>query len=805
MLCLLLPPDPAAAQSLPSLGGDKKESSQSDSGQPRVVEIDGEALQELYSEWLGKLEEIDTAVATLEKNPAQTEATVERVVGRIGRVVEEARAIADDAEAKMSEPERALIAIGPPAMDNEPPEATIIAEERKRHQRHLAALNAQLTYVRLINARADELLKKLALLSETRLVDWILTKDDPASLLDKGPGTADIAILLGSMDPLRLELGVLMTSTWFTWLALLAVTVVAGMIVWMARATGLHGYGGRPAQCADERKLAIIRVVQALGRGILPAILCGSLASLMIALTPLMDLPWVTAGACMLIGLGIYFWLFPIIHIAFSSTDAKARFSPRSDDAARRLRRLLQGLCILIAVFFGAYLVVQLARRTPEQLLLALQLFAVFAFAAYAVYVACLPLFGDPEGRRQRRWSNLLRLGLAALAMGCVTAALFGYVNFSAFVIVHIAGSLLLVVATYFIRPILHEGLRALFSNDSATFRQTERSFTETCSHIVLDLTVVTSFVLLLLGFWSVPLDVLWLWLRQTGTNFTVGEFRLGADDFVVAVLVFVVIFLLMRLARNLLRHKILERMSIDCGLRDSIDTVLRYAGFVIAIAAAIVMLGIDLTSFAVLFGALLLGVGFGLQNTVDNFVSGLILLIQRPIKSGDWIRVKEHEGFVQRIGVVSTEISKFEEASVIIPNSDLVSSAVVNRTHGLTRGRVDVPVDVVYDSDVTKVLEILRSCATENENVLSEPGPDVVLLGFSDSSLNFELRAFIPNISDLFATATELRIAILEQFRTQGIEIPFPQRDLHLRSANEPLRMATAEQENQDHSSSRD
>jgi len=190
----------------------------------------------------------------------------------------------------------------------------------------------------------------------------------------------------------------------------------------------------------------------------------------------------------------------------------------------------------------------------------------------------------------------------------------------------------------------------------------------------------------------------------------------------------------------------------------------------------------------ALLFGALLLGVGFGLQNIVENIVSGLILLIQRPIRSGDWISLKNHEGFVQRIGVISTEISTFEEASVIVPNSELISAPLINRTFGRSRGRLDIPVGVAYGSDVALVLKILKQCAMENETVLDDPEPDVVFLDFSDSSLGFELRVFLSDIRSRFAVATELRIAILAEFDRNGVEIPYPQRELHLRSVEAEL-----------------
>ena len=177
------------------------------------------------------------------------------------------------------------------------------------------------------------------------------------------------------------------------------------------------------------------------------------------------------------------------------------------------------------------------------------------------------------------------------------------------------------------------------------------------------------------------------------------------------------------------------------------------------------------------------MGVGFGLQSIVNNFVSGLILLAERPIKTGDWVTTSDGEGYVKKISVRSTEISTFDNATVIVPNSELITNSVTNWTHDGNEGRIIIPIGVSYDSDPHRVREILLDCATRHPLVLHDPSPVVYFADFGASSLDFQLRCYLPDINYGLSTKSELRFMILSELRAAGIEIPFPQRDVHIRS----------------------
>jgi potassium efflux system protein len=191
--------------------------------------------------------------------------------------------------------------------------------------------------------------------------------------------------------------------------------------------------------------------------------------------------------------------------------------------------------------------------------------------------------------------------------------------------------------------------------------------------------------------------------------------------------------------------------------------------------------LGIDLQKITLVAGALSVGIGFGLQSIVSNFISGLILLTERPIRVGDWIVVKGEEGFVRRIRVRATEVETFERASVIIPNSELITGVVKNWTHGNILGRITIKVGVNYGSDPERVRDLLLGVAVEHPFVLKEPAPYVLFMAFGDSALEFELRCIVSDVQQRLVMQSELNFAVLASFRKAGIDIPFPQRTVHI------------------------
>ncbi|MEO1703269.1 MAG: mechanosensitive ion channel domain-containing protein [Pseudomonadota bacterium] len=265
-------------------------------------------------------------------------------------------------------------------------------------------------------------------------------------------------------------------------------------------------------------------------------------------------------------------------------------------------------------------------------------------------------------------------------------------------------------------------------------------------------------------------------------TEISIGSISISLTGILAALVLFVFGLWITRIFQKWLDGTVLERSGVEIGARNSIRTAVGYAGVALAGLFAVSAAGIDLTQLAFVAGALSLGIGFGLQNIVNNFVSGLILLAERPFKSGDIIEAGGFTGTVNKVNVRATEITTFDRKTLILPNSELINGTVTNWIHKSTLGRVQIPVGVSYDSDAKLVHDMLVEIANDHPRVLSNPEPFVAFDNFGDSSLDFVLYAYLADIGFGLTVRTELRMAILERFRAAGIEIPFPQRDINIK-----------------------
>ncbi len=254
---------------------------------------------------------------------------------------------------------------------------------------------------------------------------------------------------------------------------------------------------------------------------------------------------------------------------------------------------------------------------------------------------------------------------------------------------------------------------------------------------------------------------------------------------------VFLIIYaaiLFSRATQAFLRQEILPRYRAEEGVQVSITRLVHYAILTIGFLVLLKVLGFHLNQLTILGGALGVGIGFGLQAIVNNFVSGLIMLFERPVKVGDIISLGTEFGTVKELGLRATIIETFDNAEIVVPNSDLITNQVTNWTLANKKVRVRVPVGVAYGTDISKVLEILINCANANPMVMTTPKPVALFLAFGSSSLDFELRVWIPDFNDKLTVLSELNQDIESELSLAGIEIPFPQTDLHFRSIDDEV-----------------
>lgn len=458
-------------------------------------------------------------------------------------------------------------------------------------------------------------------------------------------------------------------------------------------------------------------------------------------------------------------------------------------DAAevRQGTRLILALGIAVSLslyFFGLSLRWNLATTTQGTLQFVPVLFGALVLWRIARFAERVRLRAIAARGHDEDDSQLVSIGLRFVYLGVRLVrlvailspllAMLGYLPAASFLVMRTALTLGLLGAMHVVFDLLNKTAQGLLSNP-ATPPDDDSSLTP----IVVGAIVTLAALPVLALVWGArPSEIadFWMTLRE---GVTLGGIRLSATAVLTLVIVFAFGSGLTRLLQTILRGTVLPRTKLDAGGKNAVLAGVGYVGFAIAGLAAVSAAGLNLSSLAIVAGALSVGIGFGLQNIVSNFVSGIILLVERPVKEGDWIEVGGFSGYVKGISVRSTEIQTFDRASVIVPNSDLIAGAVLNRTHTGMSGRLQVPISTTYDADPRKVEAILLEIAEQHPLILEDPAPRVLFLSLGADTMDFELRCWLRDVNFSLSARSDLNYEIMERFRTEGIRTRFYGREV--------------------------
>jgi small-conductance mechanosensitive channel len=491
--------------------------------------------------------------------------------------------------------------------------------------------------------------------------------------------------------------------------------------------------------------------------------------------------------------------LWVVVGVFFLWKLARAIVSPDKPQwklvpVSQRGAQVLVGFSVLLGLLNGvSYILGQtnVALDSPVVLTVAEGFFSTVLIGLTLILLSFVrPM--ELDNGRNGAWPKVMRALLIVVGVGLILTTLFGYIGLAQFAATQIVVTSAMAVTMYigflsghaisrhnaFAQTLLGKRLARRFNFDAIRLDQIGL-----LAGLGVYLLVCLFGLPLIMLKWGFNAADIWAIFIRLFTEIQIGNISISLVGILAGILLFVAGYFATKWFQRWLDSNVLARSQVDVGVRNSVNTALGYAGIALAGVIGISAAGINLSSLALVAGALSLGIGFGLQTIVQNFVSGLILLAERPFKVGDWIVAGTTEGFVRRISVRATEVETFQNQSIIVPNSQLINASVGNWTLRNTLARSEVAVSVAYDSDPRRVMELLLEIARSHPLVLTMPEPNVGFQAFGQYTMDFELRFYLADLFQGGPVKNEIRVQILERFREEGIVIPVAQPNVMLRS----------------------
>ncbi|MDX2204709.1 MAG: DUF3772 domain-containing protein [Hyphomicrobiaceae bacterium] len=763
---------------------------------------------ELPATVLEPVARLTSAIEEAEKeiqNLAEIEQDLRRLRSDAEAILSDSSSTADDLRPRLADVKALIEKLGPPPAKDQPPEAPAIAAERARLNALAAQLDGAIKSTELTWARARQLIERITVMRHSLFTKNLMQRMH-------SPVLPQVWRDLSAQIPHLARRVSYQVEDWQRWalakrtelgLVLLGAVLAFAILRWLTgRFIARHRRRRSDTPSFFERGMSI---AWATPLAALPAI--AALVILYVGLDTL-DLlypPWsLVAEGVFFSGLEIVL-MTSLIRAVMAPGEARWRIVPLDDRAARALTRILYSMTIVYSLD-GALAQVGRAFLAPLTLTVVQSFAASLIFAMLLIWAAVTPFTPMPQwvappedgasaaadaapvSRHQPLW---LKLALWVLALGVLAAAALGYVALARFMSQQIVLTGMVIAVVW----LLYLAIRALTREP----RSRKLPVTEVLEHrfgldeprrnqlarlteAALTLALVICAVPVLMLQWGFSGADIRDWFKALLFGMEIGSFKISLARILIGIVLFIALLFTTRLFQHWLKEKALKETRLDQSIIESIDTVVGYACVTISALIAVSYAGFDVTSLAIVAGALSVGIGFGLQSIVNNFVSGLILLIERPVKVGDRIVVGTEQGYVRRISVRATEVETFDKASLIIPNSELITGRVLNWTHRNKMGAANVKVGVAYTSDPDRVIEILQRVAAAHPGVLTTPAPWIGLDNFGDSALSFTLRVSLPDIDQAGTVQSELRMAILKEFHAAGIEIPYNTVDVNLR-----------------------
>lgn len=690
-------------------------------------------------------------------------------------VREESEACLQTTQSRLTTLESRLEALGEPT-DGESPE---VGATRQELERERAQLEGRESECRLLLLRAQELNTSTTQQAQALMAERLLARGphfgEVLSKMLANPGEQAMAIVDRMIAPAA-ELG------WQD-AVIAALLLIAGVVA--GRAAGQMIAPSRRPEVADCVYGSTVALCAAFAR-MLPALLAAFAVSLYLAwaLEP--------ASASARSGFALTAWLMALtlIRMLLRPPAPAEPFLPLPEALRRSLYIRSVVLSVLVLVGYLAFALIPWQSGSGTMLLFVRALYgAALALNLSWILLLTRNFFKGPVWWLLRGIAWILLL----LALG---AEWLGYRSLAPYLLTGVTGSAGALILGAILARFFSDLVDGLDEGRFEWQRRVRNRIGLTAATPlpgVIWLRVLFILLVWILGGYLVLLSwglstegtaILGRWLTD---GFEIGDVRLVPTQILAAVLIFGLLTTVVRWMRGHVVPGWMGRTRLDTGAREAVVTITSYAGMALAVVIALSMAGIGFQNLAIVAGALSVGIGFGLQNIVNNFVSGLILLFERPIRRGDWIEVGNTQGYVRQISIRSTRLETFDRSEVIIPNAELATTQVINWQLRDSWGRVTVPVSVAYGTDTAKVREILLRIAYEHPKTISGglvvPEPVVLFRAFGESSLDFELRFFIPQIDERLTVISDINFAVDSAFREQGIEIPFPQRDLHFKS----------------------